>query len=87
MLNARWSFNSAVRLTRNTDVSNLAIDNTGNRDRANAQAALAYLLTPTWSLSGGYRYAYLKFPAPSISAHSNAIFLTVAYHGLQPPRN
>jgi hypothetical protein len=84
---ARWSFNGAVRLTRDTEIATFADDESGDRDRANVQLALSYLFTPTWSVSGGYRYAYLKFTDPTISAHSNAIFLTVDYHGLQPPRN
>jgi hypothetical protein len=86
LFTARWSFNGAVRATRNTDVATSTTADSGNRDRANAQLSLSYLFTPTWSLSGGYRYAYLKFTDPTTTAHSNAVFLTLDYHGLQPPR-
>ncbi|MGH9644397.1 MAG: hypothetical protein ACRD3Q_18495 [Terriglobales bacterium] len=87
MLTPRWSLGGAVRLTRTNDIGIIAVDQSGDRDRANAQAVVSYLMTPEWSLSGGYRYAYLKFASETTSAHSNAIFLTVAYHGLQPPRD
>ncbi len=86
-LTQRWSVNAAVRLTRNRDINSVIIENNENRDRANAQLAVAYLLTPEWSVSGGYRYAYLKDVGASNSANSNAVFLTVGYHGLQPPRD
>ena len=87
LLTQRWSLNAAVRLTRNTDINSVIAAVNDRRDRANAQLALAYLLTPEWSISGGYRYAYLKDAAAPNSANSNSVFLTVGYHGLQPPRN
>jgi hypothetical protein len=86
-LTQRWSVVAAVRLTRNTDIGTVVIDNANNRDRANAQLAVSYLFTPEWSLSGGYRYAYLKYESATNSANSNGVFLTVGYHGLQPPRD
>jgi hypothetical protein len=87
LLSERWSANAAVRLTRNTDISSVIAANNDRRDRANAQLAVAYLLSPEWSISGGYRYAYLKDASATDAAHSNALYLTVGYHGLQPPRN
>ncbi len=87
LLTQRWSVNAAVRLTRNTDINSVFIETNERRDRANAQLAVAYLLTPEWSVSGGYRYAYLKDVLASSSANSNAVFLSVGYHGLQPPRD
>ena len=87
LLTVRWSVNAAVRLTRNTDIGSVIAANNDRRDRVNAQLAVAYLLTPEWSISGGYRYAYLKEGEAANSANSNAVFLTVGYHGLQPPRN
>ncbi len=80
----RLSLNSAVRVTRNTDIGSSVQDN-GNRDRANAMASLSYLVTPEWSVSAGYRYAYLDLPSSTSAAHSNAIFISVGYHGQQPP--
>lgn len=85
-LTQRWSVNAAVRLTRITDIGGVA-QNNDRRDRANATLAVSYLMTPVWSLSGGYRYAYLKDIGSTSSADSNAVFLTLDYHGLQPPRN
>lgn len=87
LLTQRLSVNAAVRLTRNTDVGSVIAANNDTRDRANAQLAVAYLLTPEWSVSGGYRYAYLKDASAPNSANSNAVFLTLGYHGLQPPRD
>jgi hypothetical protein len=87
LLTPRWSVDGAVRLTRASDIGDLITDASGDRDRANAQGAVSYLLTPEWFVSGGYRYAYLKFASETTAAHSNAIFLTVGYHGQQPPRN
>jgi hypothetical protein len=86
-LTQRWSVLAAVRLTRNTDIGTVVIDNSNNRDRANAQLAVSYLLTPEWSVSGGYRYARLKYESSSNSANISAVFVTVGYHGLQPPRD
>jgi hypothetical protein len=85
-LTQRWSVNAAVRLTRITDIGGVT-QNNDRRDRANAHFAVTYLLTPVWSLSAGYRYAYLKEVTTPNSADSNAVFLTLDYHGLQPPRN
>jgi len=90
----RLSANAAVRATRSTDIGNIVLDDTGNRDRANVQLALSYLFTEEWSLSGGYRYSYQSLPSFDTSglnagqrnAHSNAVFITVAYHGRQPPK-
>jgi hypothetical protein len=87
LLTQRWSVNAAVRLTRNTDIGSVIAAINDRRDRANAQLAVAYLLSPEWSISGGYRYAYLKDASATNAANSNAVFLTVGYHGLQPPRN
>jgi hypothetical protein len=85
-LTQRWSVNAAVRLTRITDIGGVAQSN-DRRDRANATLAASYLMTPEWSVSAGYRYAYLKEVTSPSSADSNAVFLTLDYHGLQPPRN
>ena len=85
-LTQRWSVNAAVRLTRITDIGGVA-QNNDRRDRANATLAATYLMTPQWSVSAGYRYAYLKEVTSPSSADSNAIFLSLNYHGLQPPRN
>jgi hypothetical protein len=85
-LTERFSFNTAVRVTRNKDVGSNVQDN-GNRDRANAQFALAYQLTPELSLSGGYRFAYLDLPSSSGAARSNQVFISVGYHGQQPSRD
>jgi hypothetical protein len=87
LLTQRWSVTAAVRLTRNTDIGAVAIENDNNRDRADAQVIVGYLLTPVWSVTAGYRYAYLKDVAATTSAHSNAVNLTVSYHGLEPPRD
>jgi hypothetical protein len=87
LLTRRWSVNAAVRLTRNTDIGSVIAAYNDRRDRANAHLAVAYLLTPEWSISGGYRYAYLKDASASNSANSNSVFLTVGYYGLQPPRD
>lgn len=85
-LSERLSLDVAVRATRSSDVGNTVLANTGNRDHVNAQVFLAYLLTPEWSISGGYRFVYLKVPYLPASADSNAVFITVGYHGQQPPR-
>jgi long-subunit fatty acid transport protein len=90
----RFMGNAAVRLTRSTDVGDVALDDSGNRDRANVQLALSYLFTQEWTLSGGYRFAYQALPSYDITginlgqvnAHSNGVFITVAYHGREPPR-
>jgi hypothetical protein len=86
-LSARWSFNVAVRLTRSSDVGSTVLADNGNRDHANAQTSLAFLLTPEWVISGGYRFAYQKVPNETASAHSNIVFITLGYHGQQPPRD
>ncbi|HEY6925409.1 MAG TPA: hypothetical protein VI653_18170, partial [Steroidobacteraceae bacterium] len=56
-LSQRWSLTAAVRLTRNTDIGTVVIDNSDNRDRANALLSVSYLFTPEWFMGGGYRYA------------------------------
>ena len=86
-LTQRCSVNAAVRLTRNSDVGNSVINDSNNRDRANALAGVSYLFTPEWSVSAGYRYSRLKYAGASEGANSNAVFLTLGYHGLQPPRD
>jgi hypothetical protein len=86
-LTARWSVSGAVRLTRSSDIGNIIVEQDETRDRANANVAISYLLTPEWYLSGGYRYAYLNDLSQTGFAHSNAIFISIGYHGLQPPRN
>jgi hypothetical protein len=86
-LTERFSFNSAARFTRNKDIGSSALVDNGTRDRVNAQAALTYLITPELSFSGGYRFAYLDLPYTTSAAHSNAVFISVGYHGQPPPRN
>jgi hypothetical protein len=86
-LSERLSLDVAVRVTRSSDVGNTVLANTGNRDHVNAQVFLAFLLTPEWSISGGYRFVYLKVPYLPASAESHAVFITVGYHGQQPPRD
>jgi hypothetical protein len=86
-LSERLTLNVAVRLSRSNDIGNTALDDTGNRDHANAQASIAYLLTPEWVVSGGYRFAYQNVPYETASANSNIVFISVGYHGQQPPRD
>lgn len=85
-LTQRWSANASVRVTRETDIGSVTIENNSDRDRANAQLVVAYLLTPEWSISGGYHYARLRDPATG-SANSNGVIVNLAYYGLQPPRD
>jgi hypothetical protein len=94
----RLNGNIAVRLTRNTDIGDVANEESGNRDRAQVQLTLGYFITEQLSVSGGYRYAYQSLPvfdttvtgavisAGQDHAHSNAVFLTVAYHGRDATR-
>jgi hypothetical protein len=86
-LTARWSVSAAVRLTRSSDIGNIIIEQDETRERANANVGISYLLTPQWYLTGGYRYAYLNDLSQTGFAHSNAVFISVGYHGLQPPRD
>ncbi|MGN6454075.1 MAG: hypothetical protein ACTHL7_13560, partial [Steroidobacteraceae bacterium] len=77
----------AVRVTRESNIGTVILDNNNTRDRANAQLTVTYLLTPEWFIGGGYRYARLKDTTASEAANSNSIILSVGYRGLQPPRD
>jgi len=83
-LSERLLFNSAVRFTRYTDVGN---QNAGTRNRGNADLSLRVLITPLWYVSGGYRFAYQNLPSQPHAASSNGVFITVGYHGREPPSN
>lgn len=87
LLTQRWSVNAAVRLTRESDIGTVVLDNNNTRDRANAQLIVSYLLTPEWFISGGYRYARLKDTSATEAANSNGVIVSFGYHGLQPPRD
>jgi hypothetical protein len=87
LLTQRWSVNAAVRLTRESNIGTVILDNNNTRDRANAQLAVTYLLTPEWFISGGYRYARLKDTSATEAANSNGVIVSFGYHGLQPPRD
>ena len=59
----RLSGTVAVRVTRNTDIGDTTTEDSGNRDRAQLQTSLGYLITEQLTLSGGYRFAYQALPA------------------------
>jgi hypothetical protein len=77
------SANIAARVTRENDIDNP--DDAGNRDRANVEASLRRQITALWYVMGGYRFAYQRLPSQTQSAASNGVFISVGYHGLDPP--
>ncbi len=78
-LSPLWTFNGAVRATLDKRVG----DQT-NPERKRAQAELTFTrrLTPSWYISGGYRYAWQDLGGTDAEADNNAVFLTVGYRGL-----
>jgi hypothetical protein len=86
-LTERFSANGAVRFVRNQDFGVFdAIDQAGPRDRGNVDLSLRYLVTPEWFVSGGYRFVYQHL-TDSTAVNSNGVFITVGYHGREPPSN
>jgi hypothetical protein len=88
-LSLRLGFDCAVRLTRSRDIGASFIPGENediNRDRANVQVSLRASITELWFVSGGYRFAYQNLRSGSGSANSNGAFITVGYHGREPPR-
>jgi hypothetical protein len=81
-LTERLQLHSAVRFTRYKDVGNQGGE---TRNRGNAELSLRALITPLWYVSGGYRFAYQHLPSQPNAVSSNGVFITVGYHGRQPP--
>lgn len=52
-----------------------------NRDYARVEAGLSYRLTPYWTLSGRYDFAYQKYENADDSATSSALWVSIAYQG------
>lgn len=75
------TFNGAVRFTRDQRVGDTA---NRDRDRANAELSLVRQFTPTWSVSGGYRYVWQDLAGAGGEADNNGLFITVSYRGLNP---
>jgi len=75
------TFNGAVRFTRETRVGDTA---NPDRDRAIVDLSLTRQLTPTWFLSGGYRYVWQDLAGVGGEADNNGVFITVGYRGLNP---
>lgn len=69
----------AVRLSRDQRVGGVVGE---NRDRALAELTLTRLLTRTWFVSGGLRYAWQDLNGQS-SAHNIGAFVSVGYRGLK----
>ncbi|HTT02829.1 MAG TPA: hypothetical protein VMG11_12165 [Steroidobacteraceae bacterium] len=87
----RFQAVGAVRLTRTTEVGdNVTFGNDCTCDRGLARVSLSTLLTPEWTLSGGYQGVYQNLhqnvPDEPNSAWSQGVFITVEYHGQQPPQ-
>jgi hypothetical protein len=80
---AKSSFNTAIRLTRDQNIS--SDGGNDSRDRAFFDLGLSRQLTPTWYLSGGYRFIWQQLGADTGNANNHMLFLGVGYRGLQPP--
>ena len=78
-LSPLWTFNGAVRATLD---KRLGDQNNPDRKRAQADLTLTRQLTPSWYISGGYRYAWQDLGGTNAEADNNAVFLTVGYRGL-----
>ena len=50
-----------------------------DRKYAAATLRIAYALSPSWNLRAGYRHRWQERDALPDSAHSNAVFLTLAW--------
>jgi hypothetical protein len=73
-------FNGAVRVSRGEDLSDGS-----KEDHVNVQLGLTRLITEAWYIAGGYRFAYQKFDTSAGSAHSHGAFISVGFHGREPP--
>jgi len=87
----RFQASVALRLTRTNEVGDQTIfGNDCTCDRGLARATVSTLLTPLWTLSGGYQGVYQNLhqniPDEPNSTWSHGVFVTVEYHGQQPPQ-
>jgi hypothetical protein len=81
-LGPRFAINSAVRLARSRVIGNA--DEGGDRDRANVEIMARAQLSRTMSFNFGYRYAFLDRKQIDASVENHGVFLTLAFHGLDP---
>ena len=82
-LSPLMTFSGAVRFTRDQRVGDTA---NRDRDRALAELTLTRKLTPTWYVSGEYRYVWQDLGGGGGEADNNGILITVGYKGLNPAR-
>lgn len=81
-LGPRFAIDSAVRLARSRTIGNA--DEGGDRDRANVEIMTRTQLSRTMTLNFGYRYAFLDRKTLDDSVENHGVFLTLAFHGLDP---
>jgi hypothetical protein len=73
------TFEGAVRLSREERVGETQ---QRDRDRAIAELILTRQFTPTWYVSGGYRYVWQDLSGAGGEADNNGVYVTVGYRGL-----
>jgi len=81
-LGPRFAIDTAVRLARSRTIGNA--DEGGDRDRANVELMTRTQLSRTLTLNFGYRYAFLDRKTIDDSVENHGVFLTLAFHGLDP---
>jgi hypothetical protein len=77
---ARLQLLTAARYSRDQRVDGLGLGDDVKRTRFDS--TLRWLWTPSWYLSGGYRYALQDAASERGSADDHSLFLSVGYNGL-----
>jgi hypothetical protein len=83
-LRPRLKLDTAVRYITERALGERA-DEFGDRDYAAADVGLRWLWTPTWYVSGGYRYRWQDREVDPSDADNHILFLGVGFQGLAPP--
>jgi hypothetical protein len=88
LFSEKLSFRGAVRLTRDEAVGISASGESGDRDRVRTELSLTRLMTPTWYIGGGYRFAWQDLSSlGGDQADNHGIFINVGYRGRDPRRD
>lgn len=83
-LSPLFSVYGAVRLSQDRSIGD---DRDGrDRDRALLEAGMSRLITPTFYISGGYRYAWLDRQDAPRSADNHNVFISFGFTGRDPRR-
>lgn len=83
-LSERLTFQSAARYIQDSPLGDKA--GTAERDYAQADLGLEWMMSRTWYLRGGYQYTTQEYELDTDSATNHQVMVAVGFRGLEPRR-